>query len=136
MLREDNNIHVKHGNTYYVPLWAIRRPLEEYEPDKKSACYRRTLTDIVKIGIGKSVDVANFSAANLISGLEKDGIVKMNFNSPYEKKLYKSGRQYPTPYGEVFLETDFENDKSLWCDLTFWAVQFLYLYENTVDSKV
>ena len=43
----------------------------------------------------------------------------------------KSGQQYPTPYSEVALEADYKDDLRLWCDLTFWAVQFLALVNGT-----
>jgi len=37
---------------------------------------------------------------------------------------------WPTAYYDVWLETDHKRKNSLWCDLTFWAVQFLSLCER------
>jgi hypothetical protein len=127
---EETNLHVKHGNTYYVPLWAIRQPIYSYEPYRNKTCYRRTLTDIVKMGLGKNIDAVNASVGNLLNDLEKDGILRMQFHSSYEKRFYKACHQYPTPYSEVCLEADTNDDLKLWCDMTFWAIQLLFYYET------
>ena len=125
---EAQNLHVKQGNNYYVPLWAVRQPLYPYASHRQNTAYRRTLTDIVKLGIGAQVDVVNTSALQLLSDMDADGIVKPRFCSAYEKRRYKAGLSYPTPYSEAALEVDYASDMQLWCDLTFWAVQFLSLY--------
>jgi len=83
------------------------------------------------MGIGRNIDAVNTSVMNLLDDIKKDGILKMSFGSSYEKRYYKLTHQYPTPYSEIGLEIDYKNDVSLWCDLTFWAVQFLHLYNNT-----
>jgi len=127
---EAQRLHVKQGNKYYVPLWAVRQPLYPYAAGRHSTAYRRTLTDIVKLGIGKLVDVVNTSVVQLLSDMNRDGIVRPDFCSAYEKRRYKAGLAYPTPYSEVALEVDYASDVSLWCDLTFWAVQFLSLYNT------
>ena len=122
------SIHVKIGNNYYCPLWPLIDPIRPYETNRIDTMYRRKLTDIVKMGIGKNVDVVNISVMNLLSDLEKDGILRIDFENAYHKRFYKQGQRYPSAYSEVSLEPDYKSDLCLWCDLTFWAVQFLYLY--------
>ncbi len=128
IMKDGNNIHTKIGSTYYVPCRALVNPIKHFEPDRKDICYRRCLTDIVKIGIGKQVDVTKKSVENLMEQLKTDGILRMKFTNSYEKQYYKRNCRYPTPYSEVGLEKDYKSDTQLWCDLTFWAVQFLHYY--------
>lgn len=110
---------MKVGSDYYVPLWAFRHTIKPYERNRKNAFYRRTLTDIVKLGIGKHAEVIKTSVENLEAELQKDGIVWMDFSSPYEKSSYKLNQKFPGPYSEIALEEDYTSDINLWCDLTF-----------------
>jgi hypothetical protein len=137
IMEDKNNVQAKIGNTYYAPLFALVRPIKpyetgQYEAGRKDICYRRILTDIVKMGIGDKVDVITMSIENLEKDLKEDGILKILFKNNYEKRYFKSNLQWPGPYSEVALETDHKTDIKLWCELTFWAVQFLTLAENII----
>ena len=60
-------------------------------------------------------------------GLQADGVLRIPFTSAYRKKQFRDGRGIPTAYSEIGLETSHRTDTSLWCELTFWAVQLLHL---------
>lgn len=130
IMKEDNNVHVKIGSNYYCPLWALIRPIKEFEIDNHDTILRRKLTDIARLGVGKKVTVIKRSADNVMEALSKDGILKPVFNSSYEKRRYLESIRYPGPYSEISLEADYKNEMSIWCDFTFWAVQFLNLVEQ------
>jgi hypothetical protein len=134
---EPVHIHVRAGNTYHTPLWELSRPLKPYETNcTDSVCYRRSLTDIVMLGIGKQVEVTKISAERLLDDLKADGILRLAFKSAAEKRKFKACLEYPGPYNDVRLEPDYKTDLSIWCDLTFWAVQFLSLYDaNQTQSS-
>ena len=52
----------------------------------------------------------------------------MDFNVPHNKRYSPKKIIYPTAYEDIRLETDYKNEIGLYCDLTFWEVQVLYLY--------
>ena len=89
--------------------------------------YRRLLTEIALLGVGESVGVIRDSAANIESAIGDDGILRMNFDLPHNKRYSPKKIEYPTPYNDVRLEPDYKRKYALECDLTFWAVQFLFL---------
>jgi hypothetical protein len=130
------HIHVRAGNKYHTPLWELSRPIKPYEANFTDyVCYRRVLTDIVKLGIGKQVEVTILSAERLIDDLQPDGILRLAFKSAAEKRKLKACLEYPGPYNDVRLEPDYKTDLSIWCDLTFWAVQFLSLYDANLKQS-
>ena len=51
----------------------------------------------------------------------------MNFDKPHNKHYSPKYIEYPSPYGDVRLEADYKQERALLCDLTFWAVEFLWL---------
>jgi hypothetical protein len=122
-----NRLAVKVGNKYYVPGWAFARPFTPYTfDDQNTAMYRRPLTEIAMLGIGNRVGVIRESAANVEEALSYDGILRLNFDSAYKKRVYHS-ICYPTAYADTRLEPDYKRKYAMECDLTFWAVQFLGL---------
>ena len=42
------------------------------------------------------------------------------------KDNFRSGH----PSAEIGLEPDHRKDTAIWCELTFWAVEFLHIIEN------
>ncbi len=133
---EPIHIHVRADNKYHTPLWELSRPIKPYETNFTDyVCYRRILTDIVKLGIGRQVDVTSISAERLLDDLKTDGILRLAFKSASEKRKFKSVFEYPGPYNDIKLEPDYKTDVSIWCDLTFWAVQFLYLYDANLTQS-
>ena len=73
------------------------------------------------------IGVVRKSAEAVEEALSKDGILRMNFESAYQKRRYKEGLKFPGPYCEVALEPSHKNDTALWCELTFWAVEPLHI---------
>jgi hypothetical protein len=60
--------------------------------------------------------------------LSSDGVLRLNYASDKEKR--NSMTKYAYAYGEIGLEPDHRKKTALDCDLTFWAVQFLYLVND------
>lgn len=125
-----NPIHVKIGSKYYVPfpLNMANSPIRPFREDViDSITYRRLLTEIAMLGVGDSARVIRESIANVEKAIDADGILRMRFDVPHNKRYSPKKIEYPTPYVDVRLESDYKRKYALECDLTFWAVQFLHL---------
>jgi hypothetical protein len=132
VMHEDNIMHVKVRNKYYAPLGAMNRPIRAFRTDLIDVInYRRTLTEIAMLGVGENVGVIRESAANVREALDADGILRMRFDVPHNKRYSPKHIEYPTAYVDVRLEPDYKRKYAFECDLTFWAVQFLTLVEST-----
>ena len=83
------------------------------------------------IGVGEKADVIRESVANVKEAIDKDGILRMNFDKPHNRRISPKNIKYPTPYSDVRLEEDYKNKNALLCDLTFWAIEFLHLVEHS-----
>lgn len=124
IMQGDNSVAIKDGGKYYGPGWALGRPIKPFTADRiESVMYRRPLTEIAMLGVGENVDVIRESAANVREAIGEDGILRTKF-----KKT--SFSPFPTAYVDVVLESDHKRKYALECDLTFWAVQFLYLVKE------
>ena len=130
------SLHVKIANKYIVPapLNMHNRPIRAFRSDLiESITYRRLLTEIVMLGVGANVGVIKESIANVEEAIGGDGVLTMKFDAPHNKRYSPKNIEYPTAYVDVRLEADYKRKYALECDLTFWAVQFLYLIrENEV----
>jgi len=124
---ENNDIHVKIKNNYYS-VGLLLRPLRAFRADLiDSVLYRRILTEVAMLGVGERVDIIRESAENVKESIDADGILRMRFDLPHNKRYSPKNIKYPTAYADVRLEPDYKRKYALECDLTFWAVQFLYL---------
>lgn len=120
-----------------APCFALVRPIRAFHPNLiDTIVYRRTLTEIAILGVGNTVDVICESVMNVKEAMDKDGILRMNFDVPHNKHYSPKKIEYPTPYVDVRLEADYKSKTALICDLTFWAVQFLYLAEGEGKMKL
>jgi hypothetical protein len=125
-----NPIHVKIGNRYYAPfpLNMANSAVRTFRPDLiDSITYRRLLTEVAMLGVGERTAVIRESAKNIEEAISRDGILRMSFSQPHNRRYSPKSIEYPTPYADVRLEADYRKKYALECDLTFWAVQFLYL---------
>ena len=125
-----NPMHVKIGSRYYVPfpLNMHNRPIRAFREDIiDNITYRRLLTEMAMLGVGESVKVIKESVINVKDAIGSDGILKMRFDLPHNKRYSPKKIEYPTPYEDVRLEPDYTRKYAIECDLTFWAVQFLFL---------
>lgn len=137
IMKDGNSMAIKIGSKYYGPLWAYVAPFKAFEPNKiGDIAQRKTLTHLAMVG-GNEIDVVRKSVDAVKEALAEDGILRLDFESAYQKRRFKEGLKYPAPYTEVALEPDYKKDISIWCDLTFWAVQLLsiigekdYFYER------
>lgn len=129
-IMKGGDLHVKIGGSYSVPLWAYTAPFQPYDPARPGdAPLRKTLTHLAMAG-GSQIDVVRQSADALREAIAKDGILRVDFESPYRKRAFKQGLRFPTPYSEIALEPSYRTDTALWCELTFWAVQLLSILEQ------
>ena len=131
IMKPDNCMHVKIKGRYMAPCFALVRPIRAFHPDIiDTITYRRLLTEIAMMGVGENVGVLRESAANVQEAIDENGVLRLNFKQPYNKRYSPANIQYPTAYVDVKLEADYKDPKALLCDLTYWAVEFLYLVEN------
>ena len=128
IMKPENNMHIRINGKYVAPCFALIRPLRPFQVNTiDTILYRRPLTEIAMLGIGKEVGVIRESVANLEEALSGDGILRLNFDLPHNKRYSPKKIEYPTAYVDVRLEPDYKSKNALLCDLTFWAVQFLHL---------
>lgn len=129
ILPTDNNLQVKVKNNYYS-VGLLFRPIKIFAIDNIDfILYRRVLTEIAMLGVGKKVKGIRESINNLEETLSKDGILKWNLSS-YQKQQLRTYR-IPSAYCDIWLEEDYNKPHALACDLTFWALQFLHIINHT-----
>ena len=58
------------------------------------------------LGTGERVEVIKTSIVNVENAIGSDGILKMNFDRPHNKRYSPKRIEYPTPYVDVRLEPD------------------------------
>jgi len=118
------------------PCFAFCRPFQAFTADRQDVVYyRRPLTEIAMLGVGERCGVLRESAANVEEALAADGILRIPFESSYFKRRYIDQIKLPTPYGDIGLEESYRSETAIWCNLTFWAVQFLTLVKNQTTKK-
>ena len=111
-----------------MPLWAYTQPFHELSFPGRAPNQRKTLTCLAKI-VGEKADVVRRSRETLEEMLDTDegAILRTAFQTPYQKKCFKDNLRIAHPYAEIGLEPNHRKDSALWCELTFWAVEFLYI---------
>lgn len=135
IMKPDNEMHVRIGGRYYAPCFALVRPLRAFRADLiDTILYRRVLSEIAMLGVGERVGIIRESAENVRQSIDGDGILRMDFTVPHNKRYSPKNIKYAGSYTDVRLEPDYHNKNALLCDLTFWAVEFLYLVEGEVCS--
>jgi len=123
-----NGLYVRINKQLKGPAIAFSQPLRAFTKDNQDAIfYRRPLTEIAMLGVGENVGIIRESVANVEEALAADGILKIKFDSSYNKRKYIDMLRLPNAYGDIGLEIDYKSETALWCDRTFWAVQFLTL---------
>lgn len=138
IMKEENNVHVKIGSQYYVPLWAYVRPFRAFDPqhvirgEQMEVAQRKTLTHLAMVG-GKEIEVVQKTVEAVKAALAEDGVLRVKFESPYRKRYFKENMKYPGPYSEIALEPNHRTDTAIWCELTFWAVQLLHLLGEDLE---
>lgn len=131
VMKPENSMYIRIKGKYIAPCGAFIHPFRPFHPDAPdSIFYRRALTEIAMLGVGNSVDVIKESVSNIEEELEKDGILRMYSVIPKDKCYRAQKIGFPSAYIDVRLEADYKIEKAWLCDLTFWAVQFLYLVKE------
>ena len=129
LIGAENGVPAKVDGKYRGSFWMFLYPFMPYIHKRDryiGVMYRRILTELAMLGIGQKADVLRESAINVKEALEFDGVLRWDFQSPYQKNQYRA-QKWPTAYCDVWLEADHNRKNALECDLTFWAVQLLYL---------
>jgi len=131
IMKHDNNMHIRIDGRYYAPSGALCRPLRAFRTNLiDSILYRRPLTEMAMLGVGRAAAVVHESAENVVDALREDGVLRMDWKTPHNKGYSPKKLMYPTAYCDVKLEED-KSATAVECDLTFWAVQFLSLVDGT-----
>lgn len=120
---------VKIGGKQVGPGWAYMQPFLPLSFPQKAPNQRKTLTALAKV-CGDKIQVVKESVATLKEMLSEDGVLRTTFESSYQKSRFKDNFRSAHPYVEIGLEPDHKKDTAIWCELTFWAVEFLYLLEG------
>ena len=130
ILPKNNDMKVKIKSDYYS-VGLLHRPFHPFHAEKvDSILYRRILTEIAMLGVGERVSIIRESVNNIQEAIDADGILRMRFDLPHNKRFSPKSIEYPTAYVDVRLEPDYKRKYALECDLTFWAVQFLTLVKG------
>ena len=130
LINETEGILIRGGSDYLGPLWALTRPILPFTVDTVDVVmHRRLLIELAMCGLGSDLEILRQSADSIMEALQGDGILRLNYESPAQKRAMTGGKYKAVGgYGEVFLEPDYKKKTALDCDMTFWAVQFLHLY--------
>ena len=121
------HFYIKINNKFVGPGWELSRPIKPFKTNiSDTMMYRRPLTEIAMLGVGENVEVIRESIVNIEESINNDGILRADLKFPKTKGY----SPHPTAYGDIQLELDYKRKYALECDLTFWAVQFLYLCNN------
>ena len=130
-MRRGENLYVRINGRYYAQGWSVFNRIRPFKTDViDSVMYRRPLTEIAMLGVGNRARVIRESAANIGEALSADGILRLRFDLPHNRRSSPKKIVYPTAYSDVRLEPDYSTEIALLCDLTFWAVQFLSLADQ------
>ena len=129
IMKPGTDMHILIKGFYKAPWGAFCRPIRAFRTDIIDVTlYRRLLTEIAMLGVGKNVKILRESADNIEEALSTDGILRLNFNIPHNKRYSPRKLENPNAYSDIRLEIDYSSEKAFLCDLTFWAVQFLFYY--------
>lgn len=120
---------VKLNGKQIGPLWAYMTPFLPLYFPQNAPNQRRTLTALAKV-CGDKTKVVRESVETLKEMLSDDGVLRTTFESSYQKSRFKDNLRSAHPYAEIGLEPDHKKDTAVWCELTFWAVEFLNIIEN------
>lgn len=123
---------VKINGKQVGPGWAYMQPFFPLSFPQKAPNQRKTLTALAQV-CGDKTKVVRDSVAVLEEMLSEDGVLRTTFESSYQKSRFKDNFRSAHPYAEIGLEPDHKKDTSIWCELTFWAIQFLHIIENFYD---
>lgn len=135
IMKPDNCMYIRIDGRYYAPCFSFIKPFRPFSPNLiDSIVYHRPLTEIAMLGVGDKVQVLKKSVENIEQTLDENGILNMNFNVPHNKRYSPKKIEYPTAYEDVRLEPDYKNKTALLCELTYWAVELVHLYERKALS--
>ena len=126
IMKPDAEMHIRVDGRCYGPAFAFIRPVRAFSPDLiDTIVYRRILTEIAMLGVGKSVGVISSSVESVKNAIDNDGILRMNFSASHNKRYSPLSIVYPDLYTDIRLEADYKDRNALLCDLTYWALEFL-----------
>jgi len=130
IMKPDNELAIRINGKLVGPMFALARPIIPFSCEYlNTIVYRRTLTHIAMCGVGDRVNVIKQSMENIANSFDDEGILRTAFELPENRKYSPKNIKYPTAYTDVRLEHDYKKKTALACDLTFWALEFMY-YAN------
>jgi len=130
IMKPDNELAIRINGKLIGPMFALARPIIPFKSDYlNTIVYRRTLTHAAMCGVGDRVHFIEQSMENINDAFDDKGILRTAFELPENRKYSPKNIKYPTAYTDVRLEHDYKKKTALDCDLTFWALEFMY-YTN------
>ncbi len=134
IMEPGTNIHVRIKGRHIAPCGAFVCPVRPFNTGVIDIInYRRLLTEIAMAGAGMETGIIRETADNINGALSKNGRLYMDFKQPHNRHYSPKYLKYPQPYTDVMLEASYSgknNENALSCDLTFWALEFLFLAEK------
>lgn len=132
VMKPDNEMQIRIAGKFSGPCFALARPLRPFDVNViDTIAYRRPLSEIAMTGAGDQVEIIRQSVTAVEEALQGDGILRMNLQQPHNKRYSPLKLPpHPTAYTDVRLETEDSSPTALACDLTFWAVELLFLVER------
>ena len=125
VMKPENALAIRSRGTFHGPCFAFVNPIRPFRVDLvDSVAYKRMLSEAAMLGVGRSVGVLGETAANIEEAIAGDGVLRQEYKS--------MGAPYPTAYVDARLEeyAKGRGRTSFYCDLTFWAVELLYLLDR------
>lgn len=135
VVKDCKGFAVKLNGRQVGPGWAFMSPFQPVLPHSQAPNQRRTLTNLARC-VGDRADVVKQSAEILAEVMAEDGVFRVEFESAYQKKGFKSNLRLGHPYAEIGLEGNYRKDTAIWCDLTFWAVEFFHYIEENKETHI
>ena len=136
MMDPENNLHVRIAGKSIVPFFALVRPIRPFKPEViDTILYRRVLSEIAMLGVGKQVDVLRETAEQIRLATDERGVLRMRFDLPHNRRYSPKALEYPWPYSDLKLEPG-RDQRSIDCDLTFWAVELMHLINKETPQSV
>lgn len=131
MPEDGNRIQIRIRGKYMAPGWALVRPFRPFRADCiDTIMYRRPLTELAMLGLGGAADVLRVSAENIREAMDADGILAAGFPPFAQQAVFCQKHRVPGATSMCVWRPTMRTQTALLCDLTFWAVEFLHLYEN------
>lgn len=128
MPEDGNCIQIRIRGKYMAPGWAPVGPFRLFRADciETIMCRRPSL----RCRAWAVRRTSCVPAENIREAMDADGILRLDFRRLRNKRYSPESIEYPGACVDVRPEADYADETALLCDMTFWVMEFLHLYEN------